>query len=393
MKGIDMKTIFKIIIVIFILNSIGLAHTADPQNAALLYYQAFLLSQPGTDNDDKLADVMENNIEPNETIIKYIDDIINKNKEAIRLATEASNLQYCDWGLKYSDGFSMELPYLTHIKFLTRIMLSDARILSLRGDYKTALEKCLIVQRMARHSGATTDLSFLLATSMSRRSDNVMRDVLSQMNVDLQTIEWLRDEMDYVDMMPFSFTSCMQKTFIILRENMNKDKAKELLNIDLFFNENCDKMAKRNIAEGDDDFFKQNADFWDNYTSKALLNLELPYPQAYPALDALAKDSNCEEIKDPKKTLTCILCPRFNFLYNYNINEKTTFNANRAAVEIYRIKSQTGKLPEELPADSPKDLFSDKPFIYEKTSDGFILRCQGKDLSKNETYEFKFKVK
>jgi hypothetical protein len=41
----------------------------------------------------------------------------------------------------------------------------------------------------------------------------------------------------------------------------------------------------------------------------------------------------------------------------------------------------------------PKDLFSGKDFEYEKAADGFILRCQGKDLNRNEIYEYKFKVK
>ena len=39
------------------------------------------------------------------------------------------------------------------------------------------------------------------------------------------------------------------------------------------------------------------------------------------------------------------------------------------------------------------DIGSGKDFEYKKTSDGFILRCQSKDLSKDEIYEYKFKVK
>ena len=57
------------------------------------------------------------------------------------------------------------------------------------------------------------------------------------------------------------------------------------------------------------------------------------------------------------------------------------------------IKAKTGKLPDELPAGLPKDLFSDRDFEYIKTADGFILRCQGKDLGKDEIYEYEFKVK
>ena len=57
------------------------------------------------------------------------------------------------------------------------------------------------------------------------------------------------------------------------------------------------------------------------------------------------------------------------------------------------IKAKTGKLPDTLPAGLPGDLFSSKPFGYEKTPEGFILRCQGKDLGRNEVYEYEFKMK
>ena len=50
-------------------------------------------------------------------------------------------------------------------------------------------------------------------------------------------------------------------------------------------------------------------------------------------------------------------------------------------------------LTDALPAGLPGDLFSGKDFEYEKTAEGFILRCQGKDLSKDEIYQYEFKVK
>jgi len=46
-----------------------------------------------------------------------------------------------------------------------------------------------------------------------------------------------------------------------------------------------------------------------------------------------------------------------------------------------------------LPAGLPGDLFSGKDFKYKKTTEGFTLRCQGKDLSKDEIYKYEFKVK
>jgi hypothetical protein len=71
---------------------------------------------------------------------------------------------------------------------------------------------------------------------------------------------------------------------------------------------------------------------------------------------------------------------------------KTLFNAIIAAVEIYIVKAKTSRLPDTLPAGLPRDLFSGKDFEYEKTKDGFILRCRGKDLDKDEFYQYEFKV-
>ena len=80
-------------------------------------------------------------------------------------------------------------------------------------------------------------------------------------------------------------------------------------------------------------------------------------------------------------------------MYNNETREKTFSNAVRAAIEVYITKAETGQLPETLPTGLPKDLFSGKDFRYEKTADGFTLRCRGKDLDKNETYKYEFKVK
>ena len=45
-----------------------------------------------------------------------------------------------------------------------------------------------------------------------------------------------------------------------------------------------------------------------------------------------------------------------------------------------------------LPAGLPKDLFSGKDFLYEKTDAGFTLTGQGKDLDKDIVQKYEFKV-
>ncbi len=90
---------------------------------------------------------------------------------------------------------------------------------------------------------------------------------------------------------------------------------------------------------------------------------------------------------------TLLLAPAIGKIYDNAIESTTFSNALKAALELYIITAQTGKLPDSIPTGMPKDLFSGKDFKYEKTSDGFILKCQGKDLSKDETYQYEFKIK
>jgi len=100
-----------------------------------------------------------------------------------------------------------------------------------------------------------------------------------------------------------------------------------------------------------------------------------------------------EFTKNPDATLTAACSPTWLKIYTISTRLGSHSNAIRAAIDIYIIKAKTGRLPDALPADLPKDLFSGKDFEYKKTRDGFVLRCQGKDLSKDKIYEYEFKVK
>ena len=91
--------------------------------------------------------------------------------------------------------------------------------------------------------------------------------------------------------------------------------------------------------------------------------------------------------------MSTYLIPALSRIASLDIRNRTHFNAVKTALNLYIIRAKTGQLPDELPADMPKDMFSGEEFEYEKTNDGFVLRCQGKDLSKDEIYQYEFKVK
>ena len=64
------------------------------------------------------------------------------------------------------------------------------------------------------------------------------------------------------------------------------------------------------------------------------------------------------------------------------------FNALLAGIEVYLVLARTGKLPDVLPEDLPKDPFSSKDFDYRLTEGGFVIRCRGKDIcASRKTYK------
>ena len=65
----------------------------------------------------------------------------------------------------------------------------------------------------------------------------------------------------------------------------------------------------------------------------------------------------------------------------------------QAGVAVCLKRAETGALPQVLPEGLPKDPFSGQDFQYERKGAGFVLRCRGKDLAKNKTYEYAFGAK
>lgn len=120
---------------------------------------------------------------------------------------------------------------------------------------------------------------------------------------------------------------------------------------------------------------------------------DLPYSQAYSKLKQLDEKPAKEFSKNPDATLTAACSPTWLKIYTLSTRLGSHTNAIKAAIEIYIIKAKTGQFPDALPTGLPPDLFSSKDFQYEKTKDGFVLRCQGKDLARDVIHQYEFKVK
>lgn len=366
---------------LLILSSPVFAYPPDPDNAALLYYQAYISYEKADDTmEDMVTDLAKGNIEPNERIKKYIESC----RTAIDLATAATEIPNCNWGLKYSDGISINLAHVAQTRKLVFLITAETRILAAEGDYQKAINRCLTVHKIGKHVGDDTPISFLVSMAIDKVVASRIQDILAEMTPDLETLTWLKAKLTEVPFRTPSLRVAMRSEKECFSSEMRVDKRDKLLDLCSGPGEDSDldKTALKRLTEGDEVFFAINRDYYIKHMNSldAVLESSMPYAEVYSRLKQLNEKPVKEMPDNPAATLTSLLTPAFDRIYSIEIRTKTISNALRTAVEIYMIKAKSGKLPDVLPAGLPGDLFSGTDFKYEKTTDGFALRSQGEEF-------------
>ncbi len=395
METVITKKLTKLICVTLMLLTLAspaLAYPPDPDNAALLYYQSYIAYEKADDTmREMVADLAMGKIEPNERIKKYIENC----RGAINLAVAAAEIPHCNWGLKYSDGLSMQMAHLSQVRKLNYLIIAEARILAADGANRQAIDRHLTVRKMSRHIGDETIISFLVSVTINRLADSCIRDILADMPQDLEILTGLKNELALITSRPLSIKAALKTEKEVFLEVMRLENLKELAEMLVGGIIEPDDKEAELLRTVDESFVEKNRDYYSNYMDsfQGILSKAIVYETTYAKLKALSDKLQKDVAENPAATLTVSMAPALCKLYGHEVRNETALNAVRAAVEVYIVKAKTGQLPEKLPAGLPKDLFSGKDFKYEKTKDGFILRCRGKDLEKDEIHQYEFKVK
>jgi len=392
MKTTQHRLLIKITCILLIgLTSASLADTYPPDNAAVLYYKAFLMfREPSQEVKDMMRDLREDKIKPNDPIKQHLEE----NKYVMEFVETAANSQTCDWGHDLSRGLGVLMPELLKVRLTAFMLCAKAQILAQEGQYKAALSQCLTIHKMARHVRGSLLISYLVSASLNNLANERIQDVLSSMPQELETLTWLKSEIVAISV----DVPSMQKVMAIEKEmcmqEIRKERIHSLLESmgDDFVKDEMTADAVKKVRAGDPGFFKDNRAYYANVTDDVIAAVDLPYQQSHKRLNEL----NNRALEDAKTNsaaiMTALLTPASSRVRTIGVQSGTFFNAIRVAIEIAIIKAKTGQLPETLPADLPKDLFSDKDFKYTKSKNSFVLRCQAKDLDKDEIYQYDFSV-
>ena len=393
MKTTDKRNLITIMCIsLILLASASSVMAYPPDNAAVLYYRAFLImKEPGEDVKEMMYDLRQGKIKSNDEIKQCLEE----NRRVIELLETAAEIPNCNWGRDDSRGFDLLLPELAKIRLTAFLLTAEAQTLSEDGDHKAALNKCLTIHKMARHVGDDLLISVLVGASLNSLANKRIEDFLSDMPEDLETLTWLKSQIVGISSNVTSIKTAMNKEKEIAMFEIRKDKIDAILEAmgDDILKDETTADAIEKVRKGDDKVFKASRSYYANVMTNAIVALDLPYLQSHKILEELNNRVQKEAKENPAAILTAILTPAATRVCTAGTKNMTFFNAIKAAIDVYVVKAKTGRLPEKLPAGLPRDLFSGKDFEYEKTKDGFILRCRGKDLDRDEIYQYEFKVK
>lgn len=368
-----------------------------PDNAALLYYQAFLL-RPDFDDDTWLhVDRVLRGGEPDDVVRAYLD--MAPTREALRIAVDATEILDCSWGITRRGAPYSSLDYVrSQVYQLLHVIELDALTLAFDGDYSVALERCLSMRTLAQHIADEGILGYLSSMSFHSRAMGCIRDVLGSLPPDADALTWLQAQLSTVQGAPPSPGR-------VLEINLN-DKL-ELLGTDheamaewrgSVLEQLEDEGTRQEFLNLTDEEFLERARGLGNRFLAAVNRIiggDVPYRQKSLDLQGLKEEWPDRPGTDPDDILSSSVrhgVDRIAEWYEIYVGGLATFNVTRAAVEIYRVKAETGQLPDIPPPHLPKDPFTGQDLEYEVTGQGFILRFPEKEIGEGKSREYEFVV-
>jgi len=281
------------------------------------------------------------------------------------------------------------LPHLAQIRFLAYVLLADARVRALDGDYKGAFERCLQMRTFTRHIGDDTLIAYLVGVAVQRVGYERMNEVIGQAAKDTELLKWLQNELATSGGPSLSPVAPLKIEMEIATDLLQFSKRDKLV------------AALKTVEDQDVAKFYESADeatlakarqSYSRFLTSALaiLSAAKPYEQAHGELASLIKTVDAS---DPSLAIAKFITPALGSILSAKTVVEADANATKAGVAICLLYAQAGRLPQALPAGLPKDPFSGQDFQYEKKGSGFVLRCRGKDLAKDKTYEYAFALK
>ncbi len=261
---------------------------ADPDNAALLYYQAFLLLPKCDSKTEVLLEKVTYGSEPNDMIRAYVEAC----GDAIRCAEKAALAPHCDWGLPYSFGFHFTWPQLEGARLLAGVLHADARILASQNHYRAALERCLTLRRFARDLGNQPIGLYACSLRAEGNAERCIIQILGSMTANVQTIQWLRSQLAAVPPPSFSPADALRTSMELVFQT-GRTNTKIMTQIRNHMAKSAgNEQARQAAGLSDEELFAYVRGPYTEFLDAArpIIESDRLYEKAYPALQQLVRD-------------------------------------------------------------------------------------------------------
>jgi len=372
----------------------SVAEESEPDNAALLYYQAFLLCPDTHDIPKEIGAVFH--AESGGEVGKYR-EYAKDYQHVIQLVETASNIPNCNWAIPYPQGPKVRAKLMPLTRSLVILIGANVRSLAADGYYTKAFTHSLILRQVARHIADDPGASDGVLVTVERASLLCVHFVLDVMPPNEEALRMIREQLDAEPLVCELLPIRVKQDFERLIQAIERTGTTTLSDLRQSLVDKATDEAHRKeaMALTHDELLMLIQDSYAGFLDSAfgVMDSQMPYEQKYIRLENLAEQYQERAITNPEVILALqIRAQTLPDLYCIGTTHAALFNAVKAAIEIHLLKSTTGRLPEALPEGLPKDPFSGKDFEYNLTKEGFVLRCRVKDITLDDVREYEFKV-
>ena len=388
-SGVPVACCIYAIIISWAAAQLTIALPKDPNNAALLYYQA-CVTLPEPQNPLGFERVVRG-ADPNDTSRKYLNR--RECRETLELLQAATELPRCDWGFVYSRGLPLPTEILSPLMRLGVLLKVHACTLAIDGRHKEAIEICLRMRRLARHLSDETYLMYAVSSQTDREALLAIQYVLGCLPPDGRVLTWVRDQLAVqgTPWRPQEALSSFRDMSLQFRLAHQKDFANwGVRDVRVSQEQSANKQAQpltdRQMLDGARRSFDQFL--------KAVLGIiesDLGCEQKQTELERQENLWTGQASKGDPILLLMEPVENVRGYFRLHMDNLVLTNAVMAALEVYLVKARTGELPEVLPNNVPKDPYNGKDFTYERSERGFLIRSSPSPFGPRKTRQFEFK--
>ncbi|MEN6424862.1 MAG: hypothetical protein ABFE13_05845 [Phycisphaerales bacterium] len=349
----------------------------DPNNAALLYYQAIMACPKPDSATENLLHRVLSGAEPDQAVKRYVEGC----KESICLMEAAVRMPACDWNRVLSSGQRSRFELSIRGRDFASAVAADAHIQTLAGDYRPAMAQCLLMCRVAGHGHS--EYPNPVAKTLESAAYRAIRHILGLMRPDVQTLTWFRHELTSIPPAPLGFPEAVKADMEgILQSIKGNDRNMAQLRDEV--SRHADESMRTQMKQMTDEQvlgLVRQSQVESVEKGRRILESDLPYEEAYEQLKKLEEKIREQAREDTSVALLQVTAmQRISQAYADWVRHKASLQALQTALELYIEAARTGRLPRRLSMDWPRDPLTGEDFDYEVTKTGFILRSQDRDI-------------